>query len=225
MPLALQELSPATGVTVKTMTGCDALNRLTAFSRGTLVASGNNGTTLDSISGTPKATNAWSLDALGNPTAIGSANQTFNPQDQITSITGKTTPTYDSNGNMTHDEAGHSYSYDAWNRMVSAYNGVSAEAISYDADNRRPGLSICGTTVTDSYYTTSWQDIEDDVVTTGCGGGTTKSTYVWSQSYIDDLIARDQTVSGTTARVYAQQDQEKGLSQFRNRLMTPFIPP
>jgi hypothetical protein len=100
-------------------TGYDPLNRLTNFSRGTLIASGNNGTTLDSISGTPKATNAWSLDALGNPTVIGSTNQNFNPQDQITSITGKTTPLYDNNGNMTRDEAGHTYIYDAWNRMVS----------------------------------------------------------------------------------------------------------
>ena len=188
-------------------TGYDPLNRLTAFSRGTLVASGNNGTTLDQISGTPKATNSWSLDALGNPTVIGSVAQNFNPQDQITSITGKTTPIYDANGNMTRDEAGHTYIYDAWNRMVSAYNGTNAETIIYDADNRRPGLNICGTTVTDSYYTTSWQDIEDDVVTYGCGGGTTKSTYVWSQSYIDDMVARDSSFnSGPVTRVYAEQD-------------------
>jgi RHS repeat-associated protein len=172
-----------------------------------LIASGNNGTTLDKIT-TPTATNSWNLDALGNPTVIGSVAQNFNPQDQITSITGKTTPTYDNNGNMTKDEAGHTYIYDAWNRMVSAYNGSgNAEIISYDADNRRPGLSICSTTVTDSYYTTSWQDIEDDVVTFGCGGGTTKSTYVWSQSYIDDMVARDSSFNnGAVTRVYAEQD-------------------
>ena len=192
------------------------MGRLADLSRGRFVSSENNGTTLDSITSTPKATNAWALDALGNPTTGGN-NHTFNTQDQITSITGKTTPVYDYNGNMTRDEAGHTYIYDAWNRMVSAYNGTNAETIIYDADNRRPGLNICGTTVTDSYYTTSWQDIEDDVVTLGCGGSTTKSTYVWSESYIDDVVARDQSVnSGPIARVYAEQDANHDTTSLVN---------
>jgi len=58
--------------------------------------------------------------------------------------------------------------------------------------------------VTNSYYSTSWQVLEDDIV---LGSTTTKDTYVWSQSYIDDMVARDQSVNGGAAtRIYAQQD-------------------
>jgi len=81
---------------------------------------------------------------------------------------------------------------------------VNGEVFSYDADSRRPGLSFCSGEVINSYYDTTWQDIEDDDVN---GSTTTKSSYVWSQSYIDDMVARDQSVNGGAAtRIYAQQD-------------------
>ena len=159
-------------------------------------------TTLNSMAG---SSNAWTLDARGNPTTTGGATQTFNAEDQITAITGKTTPVYDNNGNMKMDESGNTYTFDAWNRMIEAQVGSTQEFYAYDADNRRPGLSICSGAVSDSYYTTGWQDIEDDVVP--CVGATTKSTYVWSESYIDDLVARDQSTNGgAITRVYAEQD-------------------
>jgi RHS repeat-associated protein len=130
------------------------------------------------------------------------SHNTFNAQNEITGMTGFTTPTYDNNGNMKRDEGGITYTYDAWNRMVAA--SASAEVFTYDADNRRPGLSICGGAVTNSYYSTDWQVLEDDIVN---GSTTTKDTYVWSQSYIDDMVARDQSVNGGAAtRIYAQQD-------------------
>ena len=87
-------------------------------------------------------------------------------------------------------EANKTCTFDAWNRLVTADTvGNGSETYSYDADSRRPGLNFCGTTLTDSYYDTSWQDVEDDIVH---GGTTTRNTFVWSPSYIDDVVARDQ---------------------------------
>ena len=181
----------------------DNLNRITNFARGQLSSSGNNGTMLDQIS-TSSTSNNWNLDSLGNhmSTATQSHN-TFNAQNEITGMTGFTTPTYDNNGNMTKDEGGITYTYDAWNRMASS-SASNGEFFTYDADNRRPGLSFCSGEVLNSYYDMAWQDLEDDDV---IGSTTTKSTYVWSQSYIDDMLARDQSVNGGAAtRIYAQED-------------------
>ena len=44
----------------------------------------------------------------------------FNSQNQITSISGASTPLYDANGNMLVDQTGTHYTYDAWNREVIA---------------------------------------------------------------------------------------------------------
>ena len=187
-------------------TAYDNLNRLQNFRRGVLSASGNNGTgVLDTIT-TASATNNWNLDALGNWNSTGSQTRTFNSQNQITGVSGKTTPVYDNNGNTKTDERGYSFTYDAWNRMTISNGGIGHEDFfTYDADNRRPGISVCSGAVTDSYYSQDWQDLEDVAVTSGgCGGNTTEtSTYVWSQSYVDDLVARDDSTYG---RQYAQQD-------------------
>jgi hypothetical protein len=43
--------------------------------------------------------------------------RSFNNQNQLTAISGATTPTYDPNGNTTLDETGKTYTYDAWNRQ------------------------------------------------------------------------------------------------------------
>ena len=203
--MAIASMKTASSLVPETNnTAYDGLGRLTAFRRGVLSASSNNGGVLDTIT-TASTTNSWSLDALGNPTTTGGATQTFNAQDQITSITGKTSPVYDNNGNMKTDESGNAYTFDAWNRMIEAQVGSTPEFYSYDADNRRPGLSICSGAVSDRYYSTAWQDIEDDVVP--CAGTTTKSTYVWSESYIDDLVSRDQSTNGgAITRIYAEQD-------------------
>lgn len=166
---------------------------------------------LDQIS-SPSSTNNWNLDALGNWTGTGPQTRTFNAQNQIASISGHTTPTYDNNGNMKKDETGVTYTYDAWNRMVTT--SVNGETFTYDADSRRPALSFCSGEVQNSYYDVSWQDLEDDDVN---GSTTTKDTYVWSQSYIDDMVARDQSVNGGTAtRIYAQQDANHDVTALVN---------
>ncbi|MGC8553648.1 MAG: hypothetical protein ACP5O7_12415 [Phycisphaerae bacterium] len=87
----------------------DSLNRLTAATQG-----GN-------------AYQSWNLDSQGNWSSFtsGTTTQTesANAQNQITSISGSAaTPTYDANGNMTTDQTGNTYIYDAWNRLVEVKN-------------------------------------------------------------------------------------------------------
>ncbi len=61
---------------------------------------------------------AWDFDALGNwdsLTTDGGSPQTrtHNKQNEITAVSGATSPTFDANGNMTTDETGKQYVYDA----------------------------------------------------------------------------------------------------------------
>ena len=97
-------------------TAYDGLGQLTAFARGTLSASGKNGTVPDTVS-TPSRTQSWNLDTLGNwfslSTNSTTTNCTFNAQNQTTTVSGSIAPTYDSNGNTTSD-SGQTFLYDAW---------------------------------------------------------------------------------------------------------------
>ena len=114
--------------------GYDGLNQLTAFSRGVLSQSG---TMLDTIS-SPSHSQSYAMDAQGNFTNVttdgSSQNRTQNQQNQITSITGVTTPGYDANGNTTSDQNGKTLVFDAWNRLVAYKNGgTTLVSYSYDA--------------------------------------------------------------------------------------------
>jgi RHS repeat-associated protein len=170
----------------------DNLNQLTNFARGTL------NQTNDTIS-SPTHSITWGFDALGNWTSVNTdgSNQTRtgNQQNEITSISGQTTPGYDANGNTTTDQNGKTLVYDAWNRLVAYKNGVTVlQAYSFDALNRRitenPG------TLRDLYYDSSWQLLEEDV------SGSMADQYVWSSVYIDALIERDTP----TLRMYVQEN-------------------
>jgi RHS repeat-associated protein len=172
--------------------GYDSLNQLTNFARGVL------NSTNDTIS-SPTHSQSWAFDALGNWTTFTSDSttqtRTANRQNEITSISGQTSPTYDANGNMTGDQSGHTLIFDAWNRLIQVKNGSTAlETYGYDGLNRRitenPG------TVRDLYYDTSWQLLEEDV------SGSMQDQYVWSPVYIDALIERDTPAQ----RFYVQQD-------------------
>ena len=115
--------------------GYDNLNQLQAFARGTLNAG------KDTIT-TPAHSQSWGFDALGNWTSFTTdgttQTRTANAQNQITSISGLTTPAYDANGNMTIDQTNKTLVYDAWNRMVQYKNGSTVLlTYSFDALNRR----------------------------------------------------------------------------------------
>jgi len=163
----------------------DGFNQLLTMDRGTL----NGGKT--AISGASSRAQAWDYDGLGNWDSLtnngGSpVTRGHNKQNEITSISGASTPTYDANGNMLSDETGKQFSYDAWNRLVIVKNsgGTTLATYAYDARGYRVRETRSGTT-TDLFYSTQWQVLEESVA------GTTKISYVWSPVYVDAMIARD----------------------------------
>ncbi len=190
-------------------TAYDALGRLMAYRRGTLSASGYNGTGLDTVA-TASAAATWTLDALGNwsnSTANGAAG--FNAENQIISVASGTAPTYDAAGNTITSGAGQTYVYDAWNHPVAVKattGGATLATYADDALGRRVVESYAGTSTTNHlYYSPQWQVVEERQ------GGTAASNlhyqYVWGQSYVDDLVLRDTYSGGSlTQRLYATAD-------------------
>jgi RHS repeat-associated protein len=127
-----------------------------------------------------------------------------------------TTPTYDHNGNLTKDEQGQTYTYDAWNRLVQVKNSGNTVIASYayDAMGRRIQETHSGT-VNDLYYSAAWQVLEERT------GGVSTATiqYVWSPVYVDALILRDRSTqnNGTLdERLWVQQDANWNVTALVN---------
>ena len=162
----------------------DNLNQLTNFIRGSYAQS-------------------WDFDALGNFDSVTTAGTTqtrsHNKQNEITSVSGATSPTFDANGNMTKDETGKQYVYDAWNRIkiVKDSGGTTLKTYTYDALNHRVSETV-GSNTTDLYYSAGWQVLEERV------NGSGKYRYVWSPVYVDAMILRDRL--DATERIWVQQD-------------------
>ena len=180
----------------------DGLNQLSAFQRGTL-----NGTKT-ALTGTASRSQSWDFDALGNfdsQTTDGTTQtRTANKQNEITSISGATTPTYDANGNLTKDETGRTFTYDSWNRLATVKNPAGTLVASYKWDGMgRRVRETRGSTTTDLYYSDQWQVLEERV------GGVARFSYAWSPVYVDALIARDRDTDANGSldeRLYAVQD-------------------
>ena len=121
--------------------GYDGLNQLTDFRRGTLTDA-NSDRIPDTVT-TASRTQSWAFDALGNfnsQTSDGTTQtRTHNQQNEITSVSSATTPTYNSNGNLTKDETGKQFAYDAFNRLVTVKDssGNTLETLAYDGLGRR----------------------------------------------------------------------------------------
>ncbi len=169
----------------------DNLNRLTSTTR--------NGSAYQS----------WDLDALGNSdiTTDGvTDDRDFNSQNQIVGLS------YDANGNTLTDEAGKQYVYDAWNHLVQVTDssGTVLKSYTYNSLGYRitetTGSGSSATTTT-LYYNANWQVVEEDLTTQD---SSLKTTYVWSATYIDAMVCRDQTVTNesgsTTQRIYVIHD-------------------
>jgi RHS repeat-associated protein len=180
----------------------DGLNQISSFARGTL-----NGTK-DRVTGTASRSQSWDYDAAGNFDSVTTdgtgQTRTANAQNEVTSVSEATTPTYDAAGNMTGDETGKQFVYDAWNRLVAVKDsgGTTLEMFRYDGLNRRVSQTASGTT-TDLYYSDQWQVLEERV------GGVATTQYVWSPAYVDALVERDRDTNGDGTldeRLYAQQD-------------------
>ena len=73
-------------------------------------------------------------------------------------------PTYNPNGDITKDETGKQYTYDAWNRLKVVKNsgGTTLKTYTYDAMNRRVAETVGGMT-TDLLYSANWQVLEERV--------------------------------------------------------------
>ena len=91
------------------------LGQLPGFQRGTLSASGHNGSAMDTVA-SPSQTIDYDLDALGNRTEDG---QSYNEQNELT---GDNEIEYDGNGSMIRDH-GYHYTYDAWGKLTSILLG------------------------------------------------------------------------------------------------------
>jgi RHS repeat-associated protein len=182
----------------------DGLNQLTSFQRGTLTAAETG------LVGSASRSQSWVTDAVGNFTSQVSdgttQTRTENKQNEITSVSGATTPTYSSAGEMTGDETGKQFVYDAWGRLAVVKNsgGTTLATYRYDGLGRR--VRDIEASTTDFYYSSAWQVLEEDVA------GSMVNSYVWSPVYVDALIARD---SGGT-RLYTTQDSNFNLTALVN---------
>ncbi|MEM8875272.1 MAG: RHS repeat-associated core domain-containing protein [Planctomycetota bacterium] len=165
-----------------TATGYDGLNRLTAFSRGTL-ASGK-----DSLTGGASREQVWDLDNLGNwanvETDGTSESRVHDSQNRLIEA-GANTLTYSANGEMTTDEEGNTLTYDGWGRLVSWSDGTTTVDYELDALYRRIERDD-GTDVTHDYHSALWQVLE-----TRNDSGNPTDQYVWSPVYIDAMVLRD----------------------------------
>ena len=105
----------------------DSLNQLASYKLGTL----NSGKT--DVTGSPANSQSWDYDAVGNWDSITTNSttqtRTANKQNEITTVSGATTPTYDSNGNLTTDENNYRFVYDAWNRVVQVKNSSNVVVV------------------------------------------------------------------------------------------------
>src|SRR5262249_46027184 len=80
----------------------DNLNQPASFQRGTLKGAKTG------LTGSASRSQSWTPDAAGNFSSVVSdgttQTRTTNKQNQITAVSGATSPTWDANGNMTTDE-------------------------------------------------------------------------------------------------------------------------
>ncbi len=200
----------------------DPLNRLTEMQRGVL-----NGTQTG-ITGTPSIEQDWTLDPTGNwanftTKASGTTDldqtRTANTVNEITNITESTGPTwvvpaYDAAGNTitmpqpASPTNSFAAAYDAWNRMVSINDSANPVGkYQYDGRNfrivKKTYTSGVLSETRDFYFTSNWQDIEEQV------GGSMVDQYVWGIRYIDELVCRD---DATPQRLYGTQDANFNLT-------------
>ena len=109
------------------------------------------------------------------------------------------------------DENGQTYTYNAWNQMVTVKNADGAVIAELQLRRPRPARSQkpSRSTTTNIYFTSQWQDIEERQA------GTVTRQNVWGLGFVNQLVERDGNstaeISASPApasaeRLYAQQD-------------------
>ncbi|MCY2950517.1 MAG: RHS repeat-associated core domain-containing protein [Planctomycetota bacterium] len=102
---------------------------------------------------------------------------------------------------------------------VKDSQGSTLEYMKYMANAGRgtSSTSGCPSTTTQTYYSMDWQVLQKvDTISPPppCQSGVTTSTYVWSLSYIDDLVAKD--CDNPSGRTYVQQDANHNVTALVN---------
>jgi YD repeat-containing protein len=150
----------------------------------------------------------WELDALGNFESL--TNNDGTPVSLPTTCRIRSQELaepldFDANGNMTVDEQGRTFIWDAWNRLVEVKQG-STTLVEYQYDGlKRRIVEDDGTDERHLYYSDQWQVLEERV------DGDTVTQYVWSAVYVDAMILRDRdadanTGNGLEERIYVLHD-------------------
>jgi RHS repeat-associated protein len=147
----------------------------------------------------------FALDGMGNITTVtgqGSGSIAYNSQNQITSWG----VTYDNNGNMTLDHAGHTYIYDAWNRlvMINDDQGHLIKAYEYDGLGRII-RDMSPETTKDYYYSASGQILFENRGFVSH----VDAIYVYSPIYINAVLLKQYDTDDNNAvdtRVYFTHD-------------------
>ncbi|RLS39737.1 MAG: hypothetical protein DWH82_05100, partial [Planctomycetota bacterium] len=160
----------------------DLLNQLATYKLGTL-----NGTKTD-VTGSPSNSQSWDYDAVGNWDSITTNSttqtRTTNKQNEITAVSGATTPTYDSNGNLTTDENNYRFVYDAWNKVVQVKNSSNVVIVTYGRDALyRHVTDTVGSTVTDRIFSSDWQLLETKV-----GSNTVTRNVSWCPTSVERSV-------------------------------------
>ena len=190
----------------------DDLNQITSYKLGTL-----NGSKTD-VTGSPTSAQSWDYDATGNWDSVTTNGVTqargANKQNEITSVSSATTPTYDNNGNLTKDENNYRFVWDAWNRVAKIKNSSDTVIAtnSYDGLNRKVKV-VANSTTTDRIFSSNWQLLEERV------GSSTKTRNVWSPVYVDAMVSRDRDTDGNGTldeRLYALQDANFNVTAITN---------
>ena len=190
----------------------DGLNQLTSYDRGTL------NSTKTVVTGSPARSQAWDYDATGNWESVSTngspQTRTHDKQNKVASVGGATTPTYNPNGNLTKDQNGQQYVYNAWNNVVQVKDasGTAIADYQYDGVGRRVARTVGGTT-THLYYSVEWQVLEERV------GSVVTAQYVWGLGYIDSLVLRDRDTDANGSldeRLWAIQDANYNVTALVN---------
>ena len=148
----------------------------------------------------------YQFNAVNNITQMtdsaGANNYTYDPLDRLTAATHPNqtneTYTYDDVGNRTASHQGSSYTYQAFNRLVTA-NGAS---FGYDANG-----NLTSKTDASGSWTYSW-DYENRLKQVSLSGGLTVN---YSYDALGRRIQRLSTTSGTTKFVYDGADVLRDL--------------
>jgi RHS repeat-associated protein len=167
----------------------------------------------------PTNAQSWDYDAVGNWDSVttNSTTQTrgSNRQNEITSVSGATTPTYDNNGNLTKDENDNRFVWDAWNREVKIKNSSNTVIATnaYDALNHKVQVTTSAGLIDKIFGKNEWQVFEEK------NGSNTLNRYVWSPVYVDGLVTRDRDTdaNGTLdERLFALQDANWNVTGITN---------